>query len=92
MTSNRTKKVLFFHHCEMEKFFPRSCLLENCYMLESNFSSLFSLYPLCSLFYNLCNRREHPLSALSNGEISVVSSFNVGGDTFSECVIGDNVR
>lgn len=59
-------------------------------MLESNFSSLFSLYP--SFLYNLCNRREHPLSALSNGELSVVSSFNVGGDTFSECVIGDNVR
>ncbi|CRK93263.1 CLUMA_CG006806, isoform A [Clunio marinus] len=34
---------------------------------------------------------EHPLSALSNGDISVVSSFNVG-DTFSECVIGDSAR
>lgn len=36
-------------------------------------------------------RREHPLSALSNGDVSVVSSFNVG-DTFSECVIGDSAR
>ncbi|XP_070497103.1 kinesin-like protein CG14535 isoform X4 [Chironomus tepperi] len=34
---------------------------------------------------------EHPLSALSNGDISVVSSFNVG-DTFSECIIGDSTR
>lgn len=34
---------------------------------------------------------EHPLSALSNGDISVVSSFNVG-DTFSECVIGESAR
>ncbi|XP_053692242.1 kinesin-like protein GA13060 [Sabethes cyaneus] len=35
---------------------------------------------------------EHPLSALSHGELSVVSSFNVGGDVFSDCVIGDNMR
>ncbi|KAG5676165.1 hypothetical protein PVAND_006014 [Polypedilum vanderplanki] len=34
---------------------------------------------------------EHPLSALSNGDISVVSSFNVG-DTFSECILGDSGR
>uniref|UniRef100_A0A182TNU6 Kinesin motor domain-containing protein n=1 Tax=Anopheles melas TaxID=34690 RepID=A0A182TNU6_9DIPT len=35
---------------------------------------------------------EHPLSALSHGELSIVSSFNVGGDVFSDCVIGDNMR
>ncbi|XP_052864268.1 kinesin-like protein CG14535 [Anopheles cruzii] len=36
---------------------------------------------------------EHPLSALSHGELSVVSSFNVGGgDVFSDCVIGDSMR
>ncbi|XP_058450660.1 kinesin-like protein CG14535 isoform X3 [Malaya genurostris] len=35
---------------------------------------------------------EHPLSALSHGELSVVSSFNVGGDAFSDCVIGDSMR
>lgn len=33
----------------------------------------------------------HPLSALSNAEISVVSSFNVG-DAFSECGVGDRTR
>ncbi|XP_055632342.1 kinesin-like protein CG14535 [Toxorhynchites rutilus septentrionalis] len=35
---------------------------------------------------------EHPLSALSHGDVSVVSSFNVGGDVFSDCVIGDSMR
>ncbi|XP_058122608.1 kinesin-like protein CG14535 [Anopheles ziemanni] len=35
---------------------------------------------------------EHPLSALSHGELSIVSSFNVGGDVFSDCVIGDSMR
>ncbi|XP_050072371.1 kinesin-like protein CG14535 [Anopheles maculipalpis] len=35
---------------------------------------------------------EHPLSALSHGELSIVSTFNVGGDVFSDCVIGDNMR
>ena len=35
--------------------------------------------------------REHPLSALSHGDVSVVSSFHVG-DTFSECLIGDTAR
>lgn len=34
---------------------------------------------------------EHPLSALSHGDMSVVSSFHAG-DTFSDCVIGDNSR
>ncbi|XP_053673857.1 kinesin-like protein CG14535 [Anopheles nili] len=34
----------------------------------------------------------HPLSALSHGELSIVSSFNVGGDVFSDCVIGENMR
>lgn len=33
----------------------------------------------------------HPLSALSNAEISVVSSFNIG-DAFSECGVGDRTR
>ncbi|EAT33934.1 AAEL013797-PA, partial [Aedes aegypti] len=35
---------------------------------------------------------EHPLSALSHGDVSVVSSFNVAGDAFSDCVIGDSMR
>uniref|UniRef100_A0A182F4T2 Uncharacterized protein n=2 Tax=Anopheles albimanus TaxID=7167 RepID=A0A182F4T2_ANOAL len=36
---------------------------------------------------------EHPLSALSHGELSIVSSFNVGGgDVFSDCVIGESMR
>uniref|UniRef100_A0A1B0CNZ9 Kinesin motor domain-containing protein n=2 Tax=Lutzomyia longipalpis TaxID=7200 RepID=A0A1B0CNZ9_LUTLO len=34
---------------------------------------------------------DHPLSALSHGDMSIVSSFHVG-DTFSDCVIGDNSR
>lgn len=33
----------------------------------------------------------HPLSALSHGDMSVVSSFRVG-DTFSDCAIGDTSR
>lgn len=33
----------------------------------------------------------HPLSALSNAEMSVVSSFNIG-DAFSECGVGDRTR
>lgn len=37
-------------------------------------------------------RSEHPLSALSHGDVSVVSSFNVAGDAFSDCVIGDSMR
>lgn len=34
---------------------------------------------------------DHPLSALSHGNVSVVSSFNIGGvgDAFSDCVAGD---
>lgn len=34
---------------------------------------------------------DHPLSALSHGNVSVVSSFNIGGvgDAFSDCVVGD---
>ncbi|EDS33570.1 conserved hypothetical protein [Culex quinquefasciatus] len=39
---------------------------------------------------------EHPLSALSHGDVSVVSSsFNAaaaGGDAFSDCVIGESMR
>lgn len=34
---------------------------------------------------------DHPLSALSNGDMSVVSSFH-HGDAFSECVLGDAAR
>lgn len=35
--------------------------------------------------------REHPLAALSHGDVSVVSSFNVG-DAFSDCVLGETAR
>ncbi|XP_055388108.1 uncharacterized protein LOC129616484 [Condylostylus longicornis] len=34
---------------------------------------------------------EHPLAALSNGDISVVSSFNIG-DAFSDCAMGERTR
>lgn len=45
----------------------------------------FSLRILCS---------EHPLSALSHGNVSVVSSFNFNGvgDAFSDCIIGERTR
>lgn len=49
--------------------------------------SEFEFYLTFHLFH-----REHPLSALSHGDVSVVSSFHVGGDTFSECLIGDTAR
>lgn len=41
---------------------------------------------------NLCS--EHPLSALSHGNVSVVSSFNFNGvgDAFSDCIIGERTR
>lgn len=37
---------------------------------------------------------DHPLSALSQANMSIVSSFHMGnvGDTFSDCVIGEHTR
>ncbi|CAD7080007.1 unnamed protein product [Hermetia illucens] len=34
---------------------------------------------------------EHPLAALSHGDVSVVSSFNIG-DAFSDCALGERTR
>ncbi|XP_031627233.1 kinesin-like protein CG14535 isoform X2 [Contarinia nasturtii] len=38
--------------------------------------------------------RDHPLSALSHANMSVISSFRAGGfgDAFSDCVIGEHTR
>lgn len=37
---------------------------------------------------------DHPLSALSHANMSVVSSFHAGGvgDAFSDCAIGEHTR
>lgn len=49
-------------------------------------------YILLQKFFFVHKHREHPLAALSHGDVSVVSSFNVG-DTFSECLnTGDTSR
>lgn len=49
---------------------------------------IFSYSPLNIRF------SEHPLSALSHGNVSVVSSFNFNGvgDAFSDCIIGERTR
>lgn len=44
-------------------------------------------------FLNQCDiYSDHPLSALSHGNVSVVSSFNHTGDAFSDCVNGDRTK
>lgn len=39
-----------------------------------------------------CIYSDHPLSALSNCDMSVVSSFHNNGDAFSECILGDAAK
>lgn len=37
--------------------------------------------------------RDHPLAALSHVEnMSIVSSFNMAGDAFSDCAMGERTR
>lgn len=56
--------------------------------MVSFFHKLYKCVNLTNIFVNFS---DHPLSALSHGEISIVSSFNVG-DAFSECGVGDRTR
>lgn len=54
--------------------------------------SIISLHSFTKCVLLVNKYREHPLAALSHGDVSVVSSFNVG-DTFSECLnTGDTSR
>lgn len=85
------KEVLRKHSQNVPKYYILVCL--NFYESRSDVAFFVNqlLSTFCDIYLLAKYSSEHPLSALSNGDISVVSSFNVG-DTFSECVIGDSAR